>query len=74
MLVETQKDMMTIERHVRIIYAPARQPTDRMQESLKEIDKLHKSRDSKQKKLRKALDVLYLLYSQSPTLQIPDVT
>ena len=70
-LVENQKDMMTVERHVRIVYAPARQTTENIQRSLKEIDKIHKSRSSKQTKLRKALDQLYLLYSQSPTLEIP---
>ena len=72
-LVENQKDMMTVERHVRIVYAPARQTTEPIQRSLKEIDKIHKSRSSKQTKLRKALDQLYLLYSQSPTLEIPEV-
>ena len=57
----------------RDVYAPARQTTENIQRSLKEIDKIHKSRSSKQTKLRKALDQLYLLYSQSPTLEIPEV-
>ena len=73
MLIENQKDTMTIERHVRIMYAPARQPVENMQNSLDEIDKIHKSIPKKQKQLRKALDQLYLQYTQSPTLEIAEV-
>ena len=71
MLVGNQRDTMDIERHVRILYSPARQPKENLQRALKQIDMIHKSRSTKQTKLRKALDQLYLLYSQSPTLEIP---
>ena len=73
MLVENQKDIMTIERYVRILYAPARLPKDRLLDALEQIDNIHKERPSKQKKLRKMLDDLYRLYSQSPTLEIDEM-
>jgi len=73
MLVENQKDIMTIERYVRILYAPARLPKDRLLDALEQIDSIHKERAGKQKKLRKMLDDLYRLYSQSPTLEIDEM-
>ena len=73
MLVDNQRDTMTIERYVRILYAPARLPKDRLLDALEQIDHIHKERPSKQKKLRKMLDELYLLYSQSPTLEIDEM-
>jgi len=73
MLVDNQRDVMTIERYVRILYAPARLPKDRLLDALEQIDHIHKERPSKQKKLRKMLDELYLLYSQSPTLEIDEM-
>ena len=73
MLVENQKDIMTIERYVRILYAPARLPKDRLLDALEQIDNIHKERPAKQKKLRKMLDDLYRLYSQSPTLEIDEM-
>ena len=72
-IVENQKDIMTVERYVRILYAPARQPKDRLLDALDQIDKIHKERPSKQKKLRKMLDELYQLYSESPTLEIREL-
>ena len=73
MLVDNQRDIMTIERYVRILYAPARLPKDRLLDALEQIDNIHKERPSKQKKLRKMLDDLYRLYSQSPTLEIDEM-
>jgi len=73
MLVDNQRDTMTIERYVRILYAPARLPKDRLLDALDQIDNIHKERPSKQKKLRKMLDDLYRLYSQSPTLEIDEM-
>jgi len=70
MLVENQKDIMTVERFVRTLYAPARMPKDRLLDALDQIDVIHKERPAKQKKLRKMLDDLYQLYSESPTLEI----
>ena len=72
-IVENQKDIMTVERYVRILYAPARQPKDRLLDALDQIDNIHKERPSKQKKLRKMLDELYQLYSESPTLEIREL-
>ena len=69
-IVENQKDIMTVERYIRILYAPARQPKDRLLDALDQIDKIHKDRPTKQKKLRKMLTELYQLYSESPTLEI----
>ena len=73
MLVDNQRDTMTIERYVRILYAPARLPKDRLLDALDQIDNIHKERTPKQKKLRKMLDDLYRLYSQSPTLEIDEL-
>ena len=73
MLVDNQRDTMTIERYVRILYAPARLPKDRLLDALEQIDNIHKERPSKQKKLRKMLADLYRLYSQSPTLEIDEM-
>ena len=73
MLVENQKDIMTVERYVRILYAPARLPKDRLLDALEQIDNIHKERAGKQKKLRKMLDDLYRLYTQSPTLEIDEM-
>ena len=72
-IIETQKDIMTIERYVRILYAPARLPKDRLLDSLDQIDIIHKDRPAKQKKLRKMLDELYRLYTESPTLELNEV-
>jgi len=69
-IIETQKDIMTIERYVRILYAPARQPKTRLLDAMDQIDNIHKERPVKQKKLRKMLDELYQLYTESPTLEI----
>ena len=73
MIVENQRDIMTIERYVRILYAPARLPKDRLLDALDQIDHIHKERPPKQKKLRKMLDDLYQLYSESPTLEMGEV-
>ena len=73
MLVENQKDIMTVERYVRILYAPARLPKSKLLDALEQIDNIHKERTPKQKKLRKMLDDLYRLYSQSPTLEIDEM-
>ena len=73
MIVENQKDIMTIERYVRIMYAPARLPKSKLLDALDQIDNIHKERTPKQKKLRKMLDDLYRLYSQSPTLEIDEM-
>jgi len=72
-LVDNQRDTMTIERYVRILYAPARLPKDRLLDALEQIDNIHKERPTKQKKLRKMLDDLYRLYSESPTLEIDEM-
>ena len=73
MIVENQKDIMTIERYVRILYAPARLPKSKLLDALDQIDNIHKERAGKQKKLRKMLDDLYRLYTQSPTLEIDEM-
>jgi len=69
-IIENQKDVMTVERYIRILYSPARQPKDRLLDALDQIDNIHKERPVKQKKLRKMLDDLYQLYTESPTLEI----
>ena len=49
-IVENQKDIMTVERYIRILYAPARQPKDRLLDALDQIDKIHKDRPNQRSK------------------------